>query len=132
MISRFHFNISLKESFKNIFKIIFFKKNYKYDLILKKELTQIYEGKNLFFFDHGRTALYEILNRIKEKTDKKKILINSFTLFEIVNVIIYSGFTPVFIDTKKNSFQTEIDIKNINVNINDIAAVIIIYENTIP
>lgn len=83
MISRFYFNISFFDNLKNLFKILFFKeKNYENEL--KKELTKLFNNSNFHFFDHGRTAFYEILNQIKEKTKKKKILVNSLTLFEFI------------------------------------------------
>ena len=88
MISRFRFNISCYESFKNFFKLFIFKKNEIFEKKLKVEISKIYEDSNLFFFDHGRTAFYEILSQIKQKTKKRKVLVNSFTLFEIINVII--------------------------------------------
>ena len=128
MISRFHFNISFYESFKNIIKIFFHKKN-SYDDSLKNELSKIYNSKSFYFFDHGRTALYEALEQIKKKTDKRKILINSLTLFEIVNIIIYAGFKPIFIDNKENSFETEINLNNLKDNLNEVAAIIITHLN---
>ena len=50
-------------------------------------------------------------------------------MFEIVNVIIYSGFIPIFIDIKKNSFQTEVDLNKLNQNLDDIAAILITHLN---
>ena len=32
---------------------------------------------------------------------KKKVLINSLTLFEMINMVIYADYQPVFIDNKK-------------------------------
>ena len=130
MISRFYFNISFFDNLKNLFKILFFKeKNYENEL--KKELTKLFNNSNFHFFDHGRTAFYEILNQIKEKTKKKKILVNSLTLFEIINVIIYSGLEPVFVDTKENSFQTDINLTNSKLNLDDIAAIVVTHLNGI-
>ena len=128
MISRFCFNISTFESFLNIFKLFTYKTK-KNESDLKKELSTFYNSSNFYFFDHGRTALYEILQQIKKKTQKKKILINSLTLFEIINVIIYCDFEPVFIDNKKNSFQTEIDLDDGKINLDEIAAIIITHLN---
>ena len=129
MISRFRFNISCYESFKNLFKLFVSKKNENFEKKLKLEISKIYPDSNLFFFDHGRTAFYEILSQIKQKTNKRKILVNSFTLFEIINVIIYCGFTPVFIDTKKNSFETEIDLAKFNNDLSGIAGILITHLN---
>ena len=128
MISRFCFNISTFQSFLNIFKLFIYKTK-KNESDLKEELSTFYNSSSFYFFDHGRTALYEILQQIKKKTQKKKILVNSLTLFEIINVIIYSGFEPVFLDNKKNSFQTEIDLDDGKVNPDEIAAIIITHLN---
>ena len=109
MISRFRFNISIYETLKYLFYIpIFSKKNLENDL--KNKLSKYYEKSDFYFYDHGRTALYEILREIKKYTKRKKILINSLTLFEIVNVIIYAGFEPEFVDNKSCSFETQIDL----------------------
>ena len=129
MISRFRFNISFYESFKNFLKLFTFSNSENFEKDLKRELSKIYQDSNFFFFDHGRTALYEILSQIKQKTNKRKILVNSFTLFEIINVIIYCGFTPVFIDTKENSFETDVDLNKLNKNLIDIAAILITHLN---
>ena len=130
MISRFSFNISIYENFKNFFKILYFKKN-NYDNELKNKLSLIYENSNFYFFDHGRTAFYEILNQIKKKTDKRKILVNSLTLFEVINVIIYCGFQPIFIDNKKNSFHTDINLDNLSLDLNEIAGIVVTHLNGI-
>ena len=130
MISRFYFNISIYENFKNFFKILFFK-NHECENDLKKKLSILHKYSDFYFFDHGRTAFYEILNQLGKKTNKKKILINSFTLFEIINVIIYCGFEPIFIDTKKNSFHTNIKLDNFSSNLDDIAAIVITHLNGI-
>ena len=130
MISRFCFNISIQENLKNILDVLFFKKN-DFELDLKKEMSKIYNDSNFYFFDYGRTAFFEILSDIKKKTKKRKILINSLTLFEVINIIIYSGFLPVFVDNKKNTFQTEIDLNNFKSDLNEIAGIVVTHLNGI-
>ena len=130
MTSRFCFNISFYENLKNLFKILFFKQQ-DHEKDLKNALSTFYKNSNFYFFDYGRTAFYEILNQIKTKTSKRKILVNSLTLFEIINVIIYSGFQPVFVDVKKNSLNTEIDLDNLESDLDDIAAIVITHLNGI-
>jgi len=130
MTSRFCFNISIKENLKNILNILFFKKK-NFDIDLKNEMSRIYNDSNFYFFDYGRTAFFEILSKIKKKTKKRKILINSLTLFEVINIVIYSGFVPVFVDNKKNTFQTDIDLNNFKSELNDIAGVVITHLNGI-
>jgi len=71
MISRFYFNISIYENFKNFFKILFFK-NHECENDLKKKLSILHKYSDFYFFDHGRTAFYEILNQLGKKTNKKK------------------------------------------------------------
>ena len=130
MISRFNFNISIYENFINIFKIFFYKPDNQKKK-LETELKKFYDQANFYFFDHGRTAFYEILNQIKKSTHKKKILVNSLTLFEVINVIIYSEFEPIFIDNKENSFQTEIDLNNLKTELDNVAAIVITHLNGI-
>ena len=57
MISRFCFNITIYDSLKNIFKVLFFKNN-NYDEKLKKKLSNFYKNSEIYFFDYGRTAFY--------------------------------------------------------------------------
>ena len=130
MTSRFCFNISFYENLKNLFKILFFKQQ-DHEKDLKNALSTFYKNSNFYLFDYGRTAFYEILNQIKTKTSKRKILVNSLTLFGIINVIIYSGFQPVFVDVKKNSLHTEIDLDNLDSDLDDIAAIVITHLNGI-
>ena len=130
MISRFCFNISIQENLKNILDVLFFKKN-DFELDLKKEMSKIYNNSNFYFFDYGRTAFFEILSGIKKKTKKRKILINSLTLFEVINIIIYSGFLPVFVDNKKNTFQTDINLNNFKSDLNEIAGIVVTHLNGI-
>ncbi len=129
MKSRFYFNISITENIKNIFNLFFFKKN-NFDSYLKGKMEILFKDSNFYFFDYGRTALYEILSEIKKNTKKKKILVNSLTLFEVINVIKYQGFEPIFIDNQKNSFDTNVDIYK-EKNIEDIAALLITHLNGI-
>ena len=128
MISRFLFNISLKENIYNIFKLILFKKKEKNKELINK-LSNYFNNSEFYFFDYGRTAFYEILSQIKTKTKKRKILVNSLTLFEIINVIKYCGFEPTFVDNKERSFETEIDLNNYKDEINDIAAILVTHLN---
>ena len=128
MISRFNFNISLIQTFKNFFKLIFFnKKNNKIDL--EKKLLNYYPNSSFYFFDHGRTALYEALNQIKNNSKKRKVLVNSMTLFEVINMIIYAGFEPVFLDNLENSFETGVNIDDAELNKNELAAIIVTHLN---
>ena len=124
--SRFFFNITLFELFQKIL-LCFFLKNKKIDIKLKKKIRYYYPNSNIYLFNHGRSALFFILNNIKNKTTKRKVLINSFTLFEMINMIIYAGFEPIFADNKKNSFETKMSKEILNRN--DLACVVVTHLN---
>ena len=129
MISRFNFNITFLSNFFNIFKLLFFSNNNKIHQDLNYHLSKSYKNSSFYFFNYGRTAFYEMLLYIKSRSKKRKIIINSLTLFEIVNVIIYAGFEPIFIDTEKNSFNTNIKLDKSEMNLKEVAAVVITHLN---
>ncbi len=129
MISRFSFNISFISNFFNIFKLLFFSDSKQIHNTLNENLSKFYKDSNFYFFNYGRTAFYEVLLYIKSISTKRKIIINSLTLFEMINVIIYAGFEPVFIDTKKNSFSTSINLDQSKINLNDVAAIVVTHLN---
>lgn len=124
--SRFYFNISIIENM-----IFFIKKilNYKEKQSLNNnEIFDIYKKSNIYFLEHGRSAFYLFLISLKKKTNKKKIIINSFTLFEMINMIIYAGFEPVLIDLKENSLETDVKKKIFKIE-KDLAAIVITHLN---
>lgn len=124
--SRFFFNISILENvifcLKKIFN--FPKKSLNSDSFISK----IYHKSDIYYLEHGRSAFYLFLSTLKRKTRKRKIIINSFTLFEMINMIIYSDFEPILVDLKNNSLDTnlESEIKN---NKDELAAVVITHLN---
>ena len=102
--SRFYFNISFIHLLNKIAKYII-NRQVDYKNILTKKLQKYFKDPNIFFFNHGRGGFYFLLMHFKNQS-KRKVLINSLTLFEMVNMIVYAGYEPVFIDNKKNSFET--------------------------
>ena len=102
--SRFYFNISFIHLLNKIAKYII-NRQVDYKNILTKKLQKYFTDPNIFFFNHGRGGFYFLLMHFKNQS-KRKVLINSLTLFEMVNMIVYAGYEPVFIDNKKNSFET--------------------------
>tara|TARA_Y100000590_G_C15683748_1_gene1000794 strand:+ start:615 stop:1907 length:1293 start_codon:yes stop_codon:yes gene_type:complete len=124
--SRFYFNISVIQNI-NFFvkKIINFRES---KLINHNEIFDIYKKSNIYFLEHGRSAFYLFLISLKKKTNRKKIIINSFTLFEMINMIIYAGFEPILIDLKENSLETNAKEKILEIE-KDLAAVVITHLN---
>lgn len=127
--SRFCFNLNFIELIKLSFLYLFDHKH-NYSNNIKSILRSYYPDSNVELFNHGRSALYCILKNISEISSKrKKIIVNSLTLFEVINVIIYSGFEPIFLDCKsQESFETEAE-NLISKYQNEIIAVIITHLN---
>ena len=124
--SRFYFNINFVFILKKLFKYIFYKK-VEFKNILEKKLQYYFPNSNFFFFNHGRSGFYFLLKKLKNK-HRKKVLINSLTLFEMINMIIYADYEPIFIDNKKNSFESN-TIDLIDQHIDDIGFVVITHLN---
>ena len=57
----------------------------------------------------ARVGIYLIIEFLKNKFSKTKILMSPLTVFDVVNMILCAGCKPDFIDFKKNSFDIDID-----------------------
>lgn len=84
--------------------------------------------KYIYFTSKGRIGLYHICKYLVErKPQKKEVVMSSFTIFDLINMIICSGAKPVFIDHDENSF--DMNIKNllnyIEKNHNKIASILL-------
>ncbi len=95
-------------SFFRQIKSLFFKK--KYDSVkFIKEFFGLSKEYNINFVFKARIGLFHILNfLIKKNKNKKKIILSSFTVFDMVNMVLLSGFEPVFVDHYKNSSQIDL------------------------
>ncbi len=124
--SRFHFNLTFFDIVK---KSLFYIKNYKIDYhqILIHKFKTYFSKSNIFFFNHGRGGFFLLLKYFN-KRPKKKVLINSLTLFEMINMVIYAEYQPIFIDNKKDSFETN-TIELINKYQEEIAFVVVTHLN---
>lgn len=110
---------------------IFFSKKKNCEKFIKKyfELNDEYYVNFVF---KARIGLFHILKYlIKNNNSKNKILLSSFTVFDMINMVLLSGFEPIFIDHYKNS--PEIDLKCLKKNIdnygNRIGAVLLTHYN---
>ena len=127
--NRFYFNINYLDCFLAIVDLLFLNQSKKkYEKKLIKNLNYFYPNSKKYFFSHGRSGFYFLLMNLKNQTKKRKIIINSLTLFEMVNMIIYAGFEPILADNNKGSLETN-TIPLIKKNKNDVAAVIITHLN---
>ena len=118
-------------SFLRQLKNYFLKKKYNsVDYI--KNYFKLNEKYNVNFVFKARIGLFHILNfLIKIDKKKNKIILSSFTVFDIINMILLSGFEPVFVEHYKDSSQ--IDIRKLQEKLNEfndeIGAVLLTHYN---
>ena len=118
-------------SFFRQLKNIFLKeKNISTDFI--KKFFRLKKEYNINFVFKARIGLFHILSFLfKNDKSKNKIILSSFTVFDMINMILLSGFEPIFIDHYKNSSQINIHQlkKKINKLNNEIGAVLLTHYN---
>lgn len=69
------------------------------------EILEIKEGQ-IFTFDSGRTALYELLKAFGiEENDE--VLIQAFTCVVVPNAVIYTGAKPVYVDIQADTYNLD-------------------------
>jgi len=129
-ISRFNFNLNFPNLLISSFKTFFLNNKNEVDKEFKKEMKKFYPNSELYSFSYGRSSYYYLLKSLRKQTSKNKIMINSFTLFEMINMIIYAGFEPILMDLNDKSFQSNFEnaIKKYN---KDLAAITITHLNGI-
>ena len=87
---------------------------------------------NINFVFKARIGLFHILSFLFIKNKKKnKIILSSFTVFDMINMILLSGFEPIFIDHYKNSSQIDIEQlkKKLEESNNEVGAVLLTHYN---
>ena len=104
-------------SFLRQLKNRFSKKNYNPVDYIKKYF-RLNEKYNVNFVFKARIGLFHILNfLIKSDKKKNKIILSSFTVFDMVNMVLLSGFEPIFVEHYKDSSQ--IDIRKLKEKLNE-------------
>lgn len=97
--------------------------NYNKPRKLKKYLGNFFETQNILFLNRGRIGAYLAVKASVTKR-KKKIILSPFTIFDVVNMVLCAGGTPVFSDVEKKSIT--ISIENIlKVYDDEVAAILI-------
>lgn len=74
-----------------------------------KRLFKSKEENTFIPVNKARVGIYLIVEFLKKKFSKKKILMSPLTVFDIVNMVLCAGCYPDFIDFKKDSFDIDID-----------------------
>ena len=121
------YGYSFYRHLKNIFL------NKKYDSVdFIKKFFELNEEYNLNFVFKARIGLFHILSFLfKNNKTKNKIILSSFTVFDMINMVLLSGFEPIFIDHYKNSSQINIDQlkEKINEFNDEVGAVLLTHYN---
>jgi len=121
------YGYSFYRQLKNIFL------NKKYDSVdFIKKFFDLNEEYNLNFVFKARIGLFHILSFLfKNNKTKNKIILSSFTVFDMINMVLLSGFEPIFIDHYKNSSQINIDQlkEKINEFNDEVGAVLLTHYN---
>ena len=95
-------------SFFRHVKSIFIKSKYDAKSFIIK-FFKLNEQYNINFVFKARIGLFHILTFLfKNNRKKNKIILSSFTVFDMINMILISGFEPIFIDHYNNSSQINI------------------------
>ena len=118
-------------SFYRQLKNIFLNKKYNSVDFIKK-FFELNEEYNLNFVFKARIGLFHILSFLfKNNKTKNKIILSSFTVFDMINMVLLSGFEPIFIDHYKNSSQINIDQlkEKINEFNDEVGAVLLTHYN---
>ena len=105
-------------SFFRQLRNFFFKKNTNSKNFIKTFFS-LNENYNINFVYKARIGFFHILSfLIKENEKKNKIILSSFTVFDMINMVLLAGFKPIFIDHYKDSSQIDIhELKKIYINL---------------
>ena len=98
----------------NLFKIFFSsffpkKIDEKYFNEFFKRFFKSKEENTFIPVNKARVGIYLIVEFLKKKFSKKKILMSPLTVFDVVNMVLCAGCNPDFIDFKKDSFDIDVD-----------------------
>ncbi len=75
-----------------------------------KNFFDLDENYFINFVFKARIGFFHILSfLIKNNQKKNKIILSSFTVFDMINMVLLSGFEPIFIDHYNNSSQLNIE-----------------------
>jgi dTDP-4-amino-4,6-dideoxygalactose transaminase len=80
--------------------------------------------------NQGRVGIYAAIKAAIEASGKKEVILSPYTLFEVVNMVIYAGGKPIFVDTLPNS--TFVSASSIESLISDNTAAILLTHYHMP
>jgi dTDP-4-amino-4,6-dideoxygalactose transaminase len=106
--------------------------NSKEQINFEEEFYNLTNIKNSIPLSRGRLGLYFAIKNFVSK-DKNKVLMNSFTIFDVINMVVCGGGIPVFCDSQSKS-TPHITLDDIKKNADSKTAVVVIthYHNVNP
>lgn len=89
------------------------RKFYKHNKLLSYLSNLIGTKKNLIFLGRARTGIFLAIKILLNKK-KPKVLMSSFTIPDVVNMVVCAGGIPIFLDFEKNTtFLNILELKKI-------------------
>ena len=101
------------------------------DSRVKSLLAAHYQEKEVFFTNCAKTALFVILETVKLKSKRRKIILPAYTDSGLVAAIEKANCIPVFCDISFENFNMDIEAAKQAID-NDTLAVIFVYMFGIP
>ena len=99
-----------KINYTKILKDILIDNNINYEEKLKEEIQKLTNSsKKIILLGRARTAIYLSIKQSIEEKKSKIVLMSPFTIPEVVELVIYAGGTPYFIDFYKDSTFLDLD-----------------------
>jgi len=102
--SRFFLYISFWQFICSFFFLLipFSSKVNKDKLLIERELINRTGKKHALVINEARLGIYLVIKTLIKTSSNRKVLLSPYTLYDVVNMVITAGATPVFIDTPKN------------------------------
>lgn len=101
------------------------------DDVVRGCLQQFFPGKKIFFANSGNTAFYFTLLALKQRNQRRKIIIPAIAAPDLVWVIRKAGFIPLLCDVTLQDFNLDINCTKAIID-DDTSAVIFPYTFGIP
>lgn len=105
-LEKSHFYSSLSFLTYRIFSI----RKWKYKLKLENKFLDYFWAydKKIVSFYNARTAIFQLLNNLWFKS-KDEVIINSYNCISVVNSIIQSWLTPIYVEIDKENLWLDVD-----------------------
>ena len=85
---------------------------------LKNTLKNKFKNQNVHLVGQCREGIYYTVKYSILMTKKHEVIVSSYTLYHVINMILLAGGTPVFVDLEKNNLHNSYQkiLKKINQN----------------